>query len=40
MEGKGTNYVVPGGEFSPIYFCGVGRGGIGEQNGSGNHDIH
>ena len=20
------NYVVPGGEFSPIYLCGVGRG--------------
>ena len=35
------NYVVPGGEFSPIYLCGVGRGvAIREQNGSGNHDIH
>ena len=38
MEGKGTNYVVPGGEFSPIYLCGV--GGYWRTKGSGNHDIH
>ena len=34
------NYVVPGGKFSPNIFVWGGEGGIGEQNGSGNHDIH